>query len=102
MIIVVGEVRFGKGELQRLRTSLEMLAAASRHEPGCLHFSLAYDALDPDLLIVSHRWSDEHSMGAHYRSGHVLQLNDLVDEDKIEAMSIKAYDGRLIRTLMSR
>ena len=102
MIIVVGEARFAKGELQRLRTALEMLAAASRNEPGCLHFSLSYDALDPDLLIVSHRWTDEHSMGAHYRSAHVLQLNDLVDEGRIEALDIKAYDGRLIRTLMSK
>lgn len=102
MIIVVGEARFAPGELPRLRTALEMLAAASRQEPGCLHFSLAYDALDPNLLIISHRWTDEHSMGQHYRAPHVLQLNDLIEESKIEALSIKAYDGKLLRTLLSR
>ena len=56
MIIVTGEVRFGDGEIERLRSVLVNAVEATREEAGCQAYSYAVDLLDPNLLRISELW----------------------------------------------
>ena len=102
MIIVVGEVRFSAGTIDRLRPVLTRLIEAARAIPGCLHYAHGVDLLEPDLLIVSQRWADAEAMGLHYVSPAMMELSETVDDSTIVEMSIRAYTADYLRTMLEK
>lgn len=100
MIIVVGEVRFGAGEIERLRDDFARAIAATRVEDGCDHYAYAVDLLDPDLLHVTERWRDAAALDAHMATPHVAELARLLHEAQVEAISIRAYETGEMKTLL--
>lgn len=102
MIIVVGEVKFQPGELERLRGPLLKLVEASRTMPGRLHYSQSVDVADPEHLIVSQRWQDEEAMAGYYKSAELADFGKEVDETRIVALSIKAYTATFLRTMLGK
>jgi len=100
MILVSGEVRFAAGEIERLRPAMEKNIAATRAEAGCEHYHYAVDLSDPDLLHVSERWADQAAVDAHMGSPHMAELGAALGASKIEAISIRAYEARYLKTLM--
>lgn len=100
MIIVNGTVRFGAGEIERLRGAMERNVEATRAEEGCEHYAYAVDVSDPNLLHVSERWSDDSAIERHMASPHMGEFMALVGASKIESMSIKAYESSFLRTVL--
>ena len=100
MIIVNGTVRFGAGEIDRLRGAMERNIEATRAEEGCEHYAYAVDLSDPNLLHVAERWSDDSAIERHMASPHMGEFMALVGASKVEAMSIKAYEGSFLRNVL--
>jgi quinol monooxygenase YgiN len=100
MIIVSGEVRFGPGEIDRLRPAMRKAIEGARGEEGCESYSYAVDLLDPDLLRISERWRDRAALDAHMKEPHLLEFIGLVREAKVEAMSVRMYEGASAATLL--
>jgi quinol monooxygenase YgiN len=100
MIIVTGTVRFGAGEIDRLRPAMERNIAATRAEEGCESYHYARDLLDPDLLHVAERWRDEAAVDAHMETPHMAELMQALGSARIEAMSIKAWEARFLRNVL--
>ncbi len=100
MIIVTGEVRFGEGEIARLRGVFEKNIAATRAEPGCARYAYAVDVVDPNLLHVAEQWSDEEAINDHMAAPHMAELMGALGTARIEAMSINAYEGHFLKTLL--
>ena len=100
MIIVTGQVRFGEGEIERLRGTLQRTIEATRNEDGCEHYSYAVDLADPSLLHISEQWRDEIAIDAHMGSPHIAELGGALATAKVEALSVKAYEARYIKTLL--
>lgn len=100
MIIVNGTVRFGAGEIDRLRDSMARNVQATRAEAGCDHYAYAVDISDPDLLHVSERWSDESAIKGHMGSPHMEAFMAEIGASKIEAISIKSYESTFLRNVL--
>ena len=100
MILVNGEVRFAAGEIERLRPALERNIAATREEPGCVHYAYAVDLLDPDRLRVSEQWEDQASVDAHMAAPHMAEFRAACARAKVESAAIHAYEGHYLRTLI--
>lgn len=100
MIIVTGTVRFGEGEIERLREPLVRNIGATRQEAGCDHYVYAVDLEDPNLLHVSERWSDEAALDAHMGTPHMAALMGVLGGARIEGMSIKAYRADHLKTVL--
>ena len=100
MIIVTGTVRFGDGEIERLREDLARNIEATRQEAGCDHYAYGVDLQDPNLLHVSERWRDEAAMDAHMGTAHMAALMGVLGGATIEAMSIKAYRADYLKTVL--
>ena len=100
MIMVKGEVRFGDGEIERLKPAFERNIAATRAEPDCARYSYAVDVLDPNLLHVAEEWSGEAAIDAHMQSAHMGALMAALGTAKIEALRIDAYDAHFLKTIM--
>jgi len=100
MIIVNGTVRFGAGEIDRLRESMARNVASTRAEEGCEHYAYAVDISDPDLLHVSERWSDEAAIERHMASAHMGAFMAEIGASRVEAISIKAYEANFLRNVL--
>ena len=100
MIIVNGIVRFGAGEIDRLRDSMARNVEATRAEEGCEHYTYAVDISDPDLLHVAERWRDDAAIEAHMGSPHMGEFMAEIGASKIEAISIKAYEASFLRNVL--
>ena len=98
MIIVVGQARFGEGEIERLRGALNGWIEQVRQEPGCLSYSYAVDLGDPNLLHVIESWADEAALDAHMAD--LGGLMDALAGAQMLSLSAKAYDGKYVKTLM--
>ncbi|MDX2273805.1 MAG: putative quinol monooxygenase [Hyphomonadaceae bacterium] len=104
MIIVEGWVRLeDTQEVDRLRAAaIEMMRATKTQEPGCLEYAYAIDVSDQALLRIIERWTDEAALSAHFATPHMAVFGNAMASAKIAAVSIKAYSGEVIRTLMER
>ena len=65
MILVTGAVRFGEGEIERLRSALKSNVEASRKEDGCEAYAYSVDLLEPNVLRIAELWRDEAAVDAH-------------------------------------
>jgi quinol monooxygenase YgiN len=102
MIIVTGTVRFGEGEIERLKEAMARNVEATRAEEGCEDYAYAVDISDPGLLHVNERWRDDAAIERHMASPHMGEFMALVGASKVEAMSIKAYEATFLRTVLGQ
>jgi quinol monooxygenase YgiN len=100
MIIVNGIVRFGAGEIDRLRGAMQANVEATRAEEGCEHYAYAVDIGDPNLLHVAERWRDDSATEAHMASPHMGAFMAQIGASKVEAISIKAYEASFLRNVL--
>lgn len=100
MIIVTGEVRFGTGEIERLKHAFAANIEATRAEDGCHIYAYAVDLADPNLLHVCERWRDQAAVDAHMAAPHMGQLMQALGGAKIESMRIDAYEAHFLKTLL--
>jgi quinol monooxygenase YgiN len=100
MIIVTGEARFGKGEIERLKEAMAANVEATRAEDGCEHYAYGVDLSDPNLLHISERWRDEAAIEAHMRSPHMAKFMGVLGEAKIERLSVKMYGADYLKSLL--
>ena len=98
MIIVTGAVRFGNGEIERLRSALAAMVEATRKEGGCEAYSYAVDINEPNLVRISEIWRDETALDAHSKT--MAELMKPLEGAKIEAMSVTAYDATFLRNVL--
>jgi quinol monooxygenase YgiN len=100
MLVVMGEARFGAGEVDRLADVLRRTIEATRAEPGCLYYSYALDLIEPDLLRISERWADEASFEAHMQTPHMAALGEALRTAQIERLDLGAYQARFLRVVL--
>jgi quinol monooxygenase YgiN len=98
MIIVMGEVRFGDGEVERLSGVLARNVEASRQEDGCERYTYAVDLLDPNLLRICEAWRDREALDSH--SQRIPELMAPLADARIEAISIKAWTADFLQNVM--
>ncbi|OSZ67074.1 antibiotic biosynthesis monooxygenase [Sphingomonas sp. IBVSS1] len=71
MILISGTIRLPEGGLAAALPAMRAMMAASRAEPGCLHYAYAQDVEDPTLIHVSERWTGRAALAAHFASAHL-------------------------------
>ena len=98
MIIVMGEVRFGEGEIERLKDVLTSNVESSRAEDGCERYAYGVALGDPDLLLISEAWRDQAALDAH--SARIPELMAPLADADIKSISIKAYEASFLQNVM--
>lgn len=102
MIIVMGYAKLAPGEIDRLGPEMEAQITATRAEDGCQYYGFARDVLEPDTLIISERWRDNDAIAAHFASPHMAAFNAALASAQLVAISVKAYENGVERTLIAR
>ena len=73
MLVIIGTIRIPAGSLESARPAMAAMIEASRAEAGCLEYSYAEDVIDPGLIHVKERWSDQNALDAHFKSAHLAK-----------------------------
>jgi quinol monooxygenase YgiN len=71
MLLIVGTIRLPTSNLAAARPVMEAMIEASRAEVGCLEYVYAEDVLDPGLIHVKERWTDQAALTQHFQSAHI-------------------------------
>ena len=71
MILVAGTVKYQPGAIEKLKSDMQKVVAATRKEDGCINYDFAVDISDPTTLIIFERWRDQKALEAHLQSTHV-------------------------------
>ena len=78
MILIVGTVRVPASAFERERAAMERMITESRKEDGCIRYSYARDALDPEVMYISEAWRDRDALKAHFSSPHMAEWQKVV------------------------
>jgi quinol monooxygenase YgiN len=100
MIIVMGKIQMGDGEIDRLIPDMAAQMAATQAEDGCEQYVFSRDVTNPNVLLISERWRDEAALGAHMQAPHMAVFNAVIGGSKIESIIVKSYEGSNAKTLM--
>lgn len=68
--VVAATYRAKEGEEERIREILELMAAPSRAEPGCLFYQAHRSPDDPQVFFLYEQYVDKAGYEAHMASPH--------------------------------
>lgn len=71
MLVITGTFRVPPDKLDAARPAMAAMIAASRAEPGCLHYSYGEDVLEPGLIHVAEHWTTREALSAHAAAPHI-------------------------------
>ena len=71
MIILAGTIRIAPGMREKALPHIRAIVEASRAEPGCLEYSMAFDAMDDHLVRIFEVFENDEAREAHRRSSHM-------------------------------
>jgi quinol monooxygenase YgiN len=74
MIVVVGRVVTDAGKRADLVRVGQMVAAASRVEPGCTSYRLYQDTENENEFVFVEEWESDEALQQHFASSHVAEF----------------------------
>lgn len=78
MIIIQGHARFAPGTAANHLDAMRAMVEATRAEEGCLLYAFAFDAIDPDVMHITERWTDADCLAAHGKSPHMREFGKAI------------------------
>jgi quinol monooxygenase YgiN len=102
MIIVLGKVIADPTDRDAFIASARTVEAATRQEPGCIHYAFAQDLSDPSLFWLSETWTDIPSLDAHGNTPHIAVFRQEIAAQKLRLFLVKRYEGIGETVLASR
>jgi quinol monooxygenase YgiN len=100
MIILMGTIGFGPGEIDRLLDGFAVHLAKTRAADGCEFFAFSRDLHDPDLMHIAERWRDAAALQAHSEAAHMADFSAMLSTSKMVSISMKSYDGDIVTTII--
>lgn len=100
MLVVEGWVRASPADVEAVKAPLRIMVAATRAEPGCLQYALSEDLLEPGLLRIIEKWTDDAALTAHLQAPHVAAFSAAVAGLARLGAEVKAYTATELRTIV--
>jgi quinol monooxygenase YgiN len=72
------------------------MVAASNAEEGCIAYAFTQDVLQPGVLHIVEKWTDEAALAAHFATPHMAAFGAAIaglDFTVIEAVKYHADEG---------
>src|SRR4029079_18618898 len=65
-LVVIGALEVHPDDAPTMAGLDATMAAATRQEPGCLHYAFAHDVEQPGCFRLSERWRDAAALDEHF------------------------------------
>jgi quinol monooxygenase YgiN len=91
-LVVIVTLEVDPGDAPAMKALASTMAAATRDEPGCLHYAFGEDIDRPGCFHLSERWIDAAALDAHFASPHMATYRAGVRALRIVRRSAMAYE----------
>lgn len=71
---------------------MRRMIEASRAEEGCLEYNYAEDVLEPGLIHVKERWTEQAALDRHFASAHITEWRAAWPSLGINDRNLFVYD----------
>ena len=92
MLCIMGTIRLPAERMAAARAPMAAMINATRAEAGCLEYAFAEDVLEPGLIRVSERWTDQAALDAHAASAHMQVWRAALREIGVLGRDLALYD----------
>jgi quinol monooxygenase YgiN len=91
MIVVVGRVRTDADRREALMRIGQTVAAASRHEAGCISYRVYEDTeLDNEFVFVE-EWESSEALQRHFATPHIAEFMQAIPATVIAPPDVKFH-----------
>jgi quinol monooxygenase YgiN len=92
MILIVGSVRLPAPKLEAARPFMATMIKASRAEVDCLEYVYSEDVLDPGLIHIKERWTDQAALQRHFNTAHIADWCSCWESLEIAERALFSYE----------
>lgn len=96
MLIVLAKAKVGADAMPAAKAAIADMVAASNAEEGCIAYAFTQDILDPGVIHIVEKWTDDAALAAHFATPHMAAFGAAIaalDFQVIEAVKYYADDG---------
>jgi quinol monooxygenase YgiN len=96
MLIVLAKAQVGEGAMAAATAAIADMVAASNAEEGCIAYAFTQDVLQPGVLHIVEKWTDDAALAAHFATPHMAAFGAAIagmDFKVIEAVKYHADEG---------
>jgi quinol monooxygenase YgiN len=92
MLLIVGSFRIPPHNMARLRPVMLRVIEGSRAEDGCIEYGYAEDVLEPGLIHLTERWTDQAALDRHFATPHIGELRAVWPDLGITDRDLRVYE----------
>lgn len=96
MLIVLAKAKLGGGVTDAARAAIAAMVAASNAEEGCIAYAFTEDLLEPGVIHIVEKWTDEAALVEHFATPHMAAFQAALatlNFQVIEAVKYHADEG---------
>jgi quinol monooxygenase YgiN len=96
MLIVLAKAQVGEGAMAAATAAIADMVAASNAEEGCIAYAFTQDVLQPGVIHIVEKWTDDAALAAHFATPHMAAFGaaiDGLDFKVVEAIKYHADEG---------
>jgi quinol monooxygenase YgiN len=96
MLIVLAKAQVGPGAMEPAMAAIAAMVEASNAEAGCLAYAFTQDLLQPGVIHIVEKWTDEAALAAHFATPHMAAFGAAIaglDFTVIEALKFPTDEG---------
>ena len=90
-LVVIGALEVHPDDAPAMARLTATMAAATRQEPGCLHYAFAHDVEQPGCFRVSERWRDATALDEHFATPHMAAFRRGLGGLRLVRRAVTAY-----------
>ncbi|MFM7404436.1 MAG: putative quinol monooxygenase [Erythrobacter sp.] len=96
MLIVLAKAQVGEAALEAAKAVIADMVAASNAEEGCITYAFTQDLVQPGIIHIVEKWTDEAALAAHFATPHMAAFGAGIaglDFKVIEALKFHTDEG---------
>lgn len=96
MLIVLAKAQVGRSAMEAATAAIAQMVTASTAETGCIAYAFTQDVLQPGVLHIVEKWTDDAALAAHFATPHMAAFGAAIAEldfQVIEAIKYHTDEG---------
>lgn len=94
MIIVNATVEADVATIEKMKTAMAAMEAASRAEEGCEDYTFSVELNDPTRLRITERWTSREALSAHFKMPHMATFQAAMAQSPPKGLKAHFYEAK--------
>ncbi|TRD10515.1 antibiotic biosynthesis monooxygenase [Erythrobacter insulae] len=91
MLMVIGKATLGEAGKDAALDAFKTMIEASRAEQGCIDYAYALDVIDPSVMHITEKWTDEAALAEHFQTPHMAAFRSALGDLDVQIIDVKKF-----------